>query len=146
MILLPPRSTRTDKLLPYTTLFRSARRAGGRTIRPGPAATVPDRQLPSGLVSRLAAGAAAHAWRRIRAGRPRTPAVGISGKAAGDAGPAGRRRGRASRRPPARPRFHPAAAAGKPAGGGRRHPRNGPRPAGQQIGRAVGGEREGEEE
>src|SRR3546814_16203112 len=28
MILLPPRSTRTDTLLPYTTLFRSARSCG----------------------------------------------------------------------------------------------------------------------
>src|SRR3546814_2392506 len=29
MIRRPPRSTRTDTLFPYTTLFRSARRAGG---------------------------------------------------------------------------------------------------------------------
>src|SRR3546814_698654 len=28
MILLPPRSTRTDTLFPYTTLFRSVTRAG----------------------------------------------------------------------------------------------------------------------
>src|SRR3546814_16985705 len=28
MILRPPRSTRTDTLFPYTTLFRSARRSG----------------------------------------------------------------------------------------------------------------------
>src|SRR3546814_15495528 len=30
MIRRPPRSTRTDTLFPYTTLFRSARRRGGR--------------------------------------------------------------------------------------------------------------------
>src|SRR3546814_7082262 len=30
MIRRPPRSTRTDTLLPYTTLFRSARRGAGR--------------------------------------------------------------------------------------------------------------------
>src|SRR3546814_7332596 len=30
MIPLPPRSTRTDTLFPYTTLFRSAHRAGNR--------------------------------------------------------------------------------------------------------------------
>src|SRR3546814_17073051 len=33
MIRRPPRSTRTDTLLPYTTLFRSDHRAGGRTWR-----------------------------------------------------------------------------------------------------------------
>src|SRR3546814_7151885 len=43
MIQLPPRSTRTDTLFPYTTLFRSARRhpahatAGRHTPHPGPA-------------------------------------------------------------------------------------------------------------
>src|SRR3546814_7175061 len=41
MIRRPPRSTRTDTLVPYTTLFRSAghrpgrRRAGRRSRRPG---------------------------------------------------------------------------------------------------------------
>src|SRR3546814_15813470 len=45
MIRLPPRSTRTDTLFPYTTLFRSGRRAGplsGRgELRPR---AVPERQ------------------------------------------------------------------------------------------------------
>src|SRR3546814_9397070 len=33
MIRRPPRSTRTDTLFPYTTLFRSPRRLGGARIR-----------------------------------------------------------------------------------------------------------------
>src|SRR3546814_2432256 len=33
MIRRPPRSTRTDTLFPYTTLFRSSRPRGGRTRR-----------------------------------------------------------------------------------------------------------------
>src|SRR3546814_5231859 len=33
MIRRPPRSTRTDTRLPYTTLFRSRRRDAGRTLR-----------------------------------------------------------------------------------------------------------------
>src|SRR3546814_1656250 len=33
MIRRPPRSTRTDTLFPYTTLFRSAARPGGQPIR-----------------------------------------------------------------------------------------------------------------
>src|SRR3546814_15334077 len=37
MIRLPPRSTRTDTLFPYTTLFRSvAERTAGVAIRPRP--------------------------------------------------------------------------------------------------------------
>src|SRR3546814_20545058 len=35
MIRRPPRSTRTDTLFPYTTLFRAAGRAGARTCAPG---------------------------------------------------------------------------------------------------------------
>src|SRR3546814_17528423 len=34
MIRLPPRSTRTDTLFPYTTLFRSPRRAGAFPLVP----------------------------------------------------------------------------------------------------------------
>src|SRR3546814_13547541 len=34
MIRLPPRSTRTDTLFPYTTRFRSGPRAGARVGRP----------------------------------------------------------------------------------------------------------------
>src|SRR3546814_19913020 len=37
MIRRPPRSTRTDTLLPYTTLFRSANSGHGRTLRYGEA-------------------------------------------------------------------------------------------------------------
>src|SRR3546814_20163955 len=36
MIRRPPRSTRTDTLFPYTTLFRSPAAAGGRDCRRGP--------------------------------------------------------------------------------------------------------------
>src|SRR3546814_17433385 len=36
MIRRPPRSTRTDTLFPYTTLFRSYSRAGGGPGRAGP--------------------------------------------------------------------------------------------------------------
>src|SRR3546814_8712126 len=35
MIRRPPRSTRTDTLFPYTTLFRSRRDFGVRTLAPG---------------------------------------------------------------------------------------------------------------
>src|SRR3546814_3398298 len=38
MIRRPPRSTRTDTLFPYTTLFRSGRRREGASARDGPAA------------------------------------------------------------------------------------------------------------
>src|SRR3546814_9605464 len=34
MVRQPPRSTRTDPLFPYTTLFRSARSEGRRGLRP----------------------------------------------------------------------------------------------------------------
>src|SRR3546814_2591159 len=43
MIRPPPRSTRTDTLFPYTTLFRSARRSGRRK---------PDRLSPAATISR----------------------------------------------------------------------------------------------
>src|SRR3546814_5047702 len=50
MILRPPRSTRTDTLFPYTTLFRSLRRQGRRA---GPSARgrclAPDRPQPSSV-------------------------------------------------------------------------------------------------
>src|SRR3546814_11139620 len=62
MIRRPPRSTRTDTLFPYTTLFRS-RAAGQRGLRLPPARR-PGR-LPAGLdhVSDAAAAvAAAHEW------------------------------------------------------------------------------------
>src|SRR3546814_16690304 len=36
MILRPPRSTRTDTLFPYTTLFRSTQRVGDDVVDPAP--------------------------------------------------------------------------------------------------------------
>src|SRR3546814_6462244 len=48
LIRRPPRSTRTDTPFPYTTLFRSARRSGGRGRRAGA-----DRQAEAGLTMAL---------------------------------------------------------------------------------------------
>src|SRR3546814_18940466 len=45
MLRRPPRSTRTDTLLPYTTLFRSASMTGRLAVR--------SRRLPCPLASRL---------------------------------------------------------------------------------------------
>src|SRR3546814_4920447 len=68
MILRPPRSTRTDTLFPYTTLFRSRQRVGGagQLLKAGPLRTPPSvscssltptaaspRRLRRPLVSRL---------------------------------------------------------------------------------------------
>src|SRR3546814_17180557 len=62
MIRRPPRSTRTDTLFPYTTLFRSLRRASGHRadgdLLGGPAGTerpggVPDRPRFDGGPRRL---------------------------------------------------------------------------------------------
>src|SRR3546814_18930424 len=56
MIRRPPRSTRTDTLFPYTTLFRSSACCCGRTTRARRAAHLrpPDRaDLPSHLRTRL---------------------------------------------------------------------------------------------
>src|SRR3546814_10104397 len=59
MIRRPPRSTRTDTLFPYTTLFRS--RGAGR-IRP----RIPGRDRPPRRAARArAAGAAAGRYRRV---------------------------------------------------------------------------------
>src|SRR3546814_15424466 len=53
MIRRPPRSTRTDTLVPYTTLFRSPAKAAAREISPGPRvgcwAMVAMAQLLSGI-------------------------------------------------------------------------------------------------
>src|SRR3546814_9838949 len=71
MIRRPPRSTRTDTLFPYTTLFRSRGHAGRRLgrIAVAPAAVVPDR--PSLALRRLA-----HLGEFLR----RTPAaIGMAG-------------------------------------------------------------------
>src|SRR3546814_10328073 len=52
MIRRPPRSTRTDTLLPYTTLFRSQVPDGDAADAPAPAATVAARPLPGGALWR----------------------------------------------------------------------------------------------
>src|SRR3546814_5704213 len=60
MVLRPPRSTRTDTLFPYTTLFRS--------VRPRPAAALAPRGGPEDdLLPRAAAG---HPRPRPHTGRP----------------------------------------------------------------------------
>src|SRR3546814_7836369 len=55
MIRRPPRSTRTDTLFPYTTLFRSPARPRGRcTARaPGGTARASPSASPCGLLARL---------------------------------------------------------------------------------------------
>src|SRR3546814_1634905 len=54
MIRRPPRSTRTDTLFPYTTLFRSKRAtATPKTSKPGEPGTIDD-TLPRGLEEHLA--------------------------------------------------------------------------------------------
>src|SRR3546814_10739495 len=55
MIRRPPRSTRTDTLFPYTTLFRSARRHAGTFIAARAGRALPD---PSATQSGAVAGAA----------------------------------------------------------------------------------------
>src|SRR3546814_18694193 len=61
----PPRSTRTDTLFPYTTLFRSARLSAGTRRLPRRLRPCPDARRPG--VRRLYAGL----WR----GRPAQPEV-----------------------------------------------------------------------
>src|SRR3546814_8678311 len=63
MIRLPPRSTRTDTLFPYTTLFRSLRRAGrgGLDRRGGRGGRRPPLSPPA----LLRPGAARHARSRM---------------------------------------------------------------------------------
>src|SRR3546814_11751844 len=65
MIRRPPRSTRTDTLFPYTTLFRSCRRAARRSVRL-PVAEIPRteiaepntvRVIPSGRLKKPALSA-----------------------------------------------------------------------------------------
>src|SRR3546814_10948060 len=63
MIRRPPRSTRTDTLFPYTTLFRScgAVEARGVAERPGGGAGVArGRAVPPGRGAVVAGGVAAH--------------------------------------------------------------------------------------
>src|SRR3546814_7565012 len=63
MIRRPPRSTRTDTLFPYTTLFRSFRHTGRRGYRSG---RISVRQL---RLRDIEPDAADHARSRPRAGR-----------------------------------------------------------------------------
>src|SRR3546814_5919871 len=90
MVRRPPRSTLTDTLFPYTTLFRSDPRAGHaraaawhRTAAPGrlPRAVLQQRRRPAG---RQLPGAAAYPRRRALAGagarvlpRPRQPHAAV---------------------------------------------------------------------
>src|SRR3546814_7041201 len=82
MIRRPPRSTRTDTLFPYTTLFRSCRggppgtplssstRASGRNSPPPPPGSTDARVLPAGAP----ATAARSRWlRQIGRAHVRTP-------------------------------------------------------------------------
>src|SRR3546814_11073661 len=49
MIRRPPRSTRTDTLFPYTTLFRSAEGVGGQALDQPAALDAADRRAPAEL-------------------------------------------------------------------------------------------------
>src|SRR3546814_15051136 len=67
MIRRPPRSTRTDTLFPYTTLFRSLRRgaggelgAGHDPVHAGPVPDVPADDLRRGRAARAPVPAIAH--------------------------------------------------------------------------------------
>src|SRR3546814_13799910 len=70
MIRRPPRSTRTDTLFPYTTLFRSLRRAGSAQRRFVGSPLSADRSQGSGP--------------RLRSGNPRQLAVGQRRRRVGD--------------------------------------------------------------
>src|SRR3546814_19835267 len=75
MIRRPPRSTLTDTLFPYTTLFRSSAESGFRPQRNRPPARSP------------APGGAERRWPRNACGRTRLPAFAErAGLAAGRAG------------------------------------------------------------
>src|SRR3546814_9024302 len=65
-----PRPTRTDTLLPYTTLFRSPRRPPRRTARPRAAPhPAPGRPPPPAPPRGCAGGSGRAAGRRARPGR-----------------------------------------------------------------------------
>src|SRR3546814_6202377 len=55
MIRRPPRSTRTDTLFPYTTLFRSGDPAGGGLVVRHQRAVVPEPPVPRLVVEQLLA-------------------------------------------------------------------------------------------
>src|SRR3546814_984199 len=68
MILRPPRSTRTDTLFPYTTLFRSRRQHLGGAAEGRPARPADRKPRPAGF--RLGSAEAAHRHRRHLRRRP----------------------------------------------------------------------------
>src|SRR3546814_16342400 len=53
MIRRPPRSTRTDTLFPYTTLFRSSNIQFGRLTVLAPITVIIERRRPIGPIARL---------------------------------------------------------------------------------------------
>src|SRR3546814_1711456 len=69
MCRLPPRSTRTDPLFPYTTLFRSPKSSGG------------GRSVAAGCAVRLGSGELAEPERPVGAGRDRHRDGGDHGEA-----------------------------------------------------------------
>src|SRR3546814_20640343 len=63
MIRRPPRSTRTDTLFPYTTLFRSEGGVGSRRCQRHPSPTLPCLRRVGGESSRLKPLPNGHQWR-----------------------------------------------------------------------------------
>src|SRR3546814_20898869 len=97
----PPRSTRTDTLFPYTTLFRSVRMAG-RDAQPEAPAPAEDRVRLARPAKRLCPPGR----ERILRGQVRGHAVArLASGGAAHLAPGGSAAGRASRRPP-RARAH----------------------------------------
>src|SRR3546814_19007632 len=82
----PPRSTRTDTLFPYTTLFRSRSRRNHR--RPHPGRGTPPAVTAGGNAGAGVARPAAAAAQSLRE-YPRLPACDAGGIAAEDLGPPG---------------------------------------------------------
>src|SRR3546814_5162900 len=74
MIRRPPRSTRTDTLFPYTTLFRSVRRAraGRRDLRQRPAKRQGDAQVLDRAVAQRRAAHPRSAHRVVGRARGRS--------------------------------------------------------------------------
>src|SRR3546814_7698686 len=69
MIPLPPRSTRTDTLLPYTTLFRSPSHSSSPSTMPSPHADEPPAVSSSPIVSGPVSVVSSSVERRPRAAR-----------------------------------------------------------------------------
>src|SRR3546814_20245332 len=75
MIRRPPRSTRTDTLFPYTTLFRSARVAGGVAVGLRPAARAAPRADPRWRGDRRICRPRLRARLSLQAGRALRPGL-----------------------------------------------------------------------